>query len=290
MGAAMKGMGTGFKREFIKHSTGYFATGRNALRWKLRHSDCCPRCLQPDENAAHVIQCSCEKSDALWDENMRDLEAHFADLDTWPVLQGVIISRLNAWRYQKSQMVPFTNAPQSVQRIVSMQDAAGWQCAFEGRWVKGWTGLQANHYRRIGSMRSSKQWLAKTIRKIWEISWSMWKLWNSVLHDEQKGLQREQLRIQISEQFQLGFSGFSPKVDCLTSLTIEDVLSRTSSYQKLWLRRINVYHSECDRQSTAVLNQRLRASAIRCLRKRCSDGSLILPTPGSEQNITQNNP
>jgi hypothetical protein len=143
-----------------------------------------------------------------------------------------------------------------------MQDAAGWQCAFEGRWVKGWTDLQANHYRRIGSMRSSKQWLAKTIRKIWEIAWSMWKLRNSVLHDEQKGLQREQLRVQISEQFQLGFSGFSPKVDYLTSLTIEDVLSRTSCYQKLWLRRINVYRSERDRQSTAVLDQRLRDSAI----------------------------
>jgi hypothetical protein len=55
--------------------------------------------------------------------------------------------------------------------------------------VKGWIELQAKHHHWIGSMRSAKQWLAKIIQKVWEISWSMWKLQNKVLHQEKKGLQ-----------------------------------------------------------------------------------------------------
>jgi hypothetical protein len=164
--AAMKGMGTGFKREFIKHSTGYFSTGRNMFRWKKRNTDCCPRCLSSDENAEHIIQCSCQKSDELWDSNMREFDALLSELDTCPILQGVILSRLNTWRYRNSQYTAFPNAPSAIQRIVALQDSAGWKCAFEGRWVQGWSEIQAKHYRRIGSMRSAKQWLAKIIRQL----------------------------------------------------------------------------------------------------------------------------
>jgi hypothetical protein len=185
----MNGMGTGFKREFIKHSMGYFSTGHNMLWWKKRNTDCCPRCLKPDENAEHIIQCSCANSDELWDSNRHKLDALLSKLDTCPTIQGVILSRLNTWRYQHSWYNAFPNASPAIQEIVKLQDAAGWKCAFEGRWVTGWSKIQANHYHRIGSRQSPKQWLAKMIRKLWEISWSMWKLRNKVLHQEQKGLQ-----------------------------------------------------------------------------------------------------
>jgi hypothetical protein len=129
---AMKGMGTGFKREFIKHSTGYFSTGRNMFRWKKRNTDCCPHCLKLDENAEHIIQCSCEKSNELWDSNMRKLDVLLSKLDTCPIIQGVILSRLNMWRFQNSQYNAFPNDPLPIQHAVVLQDATSGKCTFEG--------------------------------------------------------------------------------------------------------------------------------------------------------------
>jgi hypothetical protein len=153
--------------------------------------------------------------------------------------------------------------------------------------VQGWSEIQAKHYRRIGSMRSAKQWLAKIIRQLWEISWSMWKLRNKVLHQEQKGLQKVQLQVEIAEQFQRGFAGFSSKVEYLTKLSQDDVLARTTSFQKLWLRRIKIYRAERDRQSTAVLERRLRDAAIRRLRKRRSDGTPVPQATDSDHSNPQ---
>jgi hypothetical protein len=70
----------------------------------------------------------------------------------------------------------------------------------------------------------------------------------------------------------------------LTKLSQDDVLAHTTSFQKLWLRRIKVYGSERDCQSTSVLERRLRDAAIRRLRKHRSDGTPVPQATDSDHS------
>ena len=189
-----------------------------------------------------------------------------SDLDTDPTLQGVIIQRLNAWRYQHT-LIPFPNIDEPMRRMVALQDRAGWQCAFEGRWVFGWKELQEAHYKRTGSQRSGKQWLAKIIRRIWDISWAMWNKRNKFLHDKNSKLLGEQQLITINAEYEQGFTGFSPRIRYLTGLTKEEVIKKTVEWKAMWTTRIQTFRRERDALTTEALAERIRTNRIIQLRQ-----------------------
>ena len=125
IGTAAKGLNDSYHREFVKHATGYFATGRNAKRWNVCNTDQCPRCGAANETAEYIIQCSDEASDAIWQDQMEQLQVILQDLNTHPNICAVICSRLNAWRH-RNMLVSFPNLEDSIRRVVSLQDEAGW--------------------------------------------------------------------------------------------------------------------------------------------------------------------
>jgi hypothetical protein len=152
--------------------------------------------------------------------------------------------------------------------MLKLQDLAGWKCAFDGRWVLGWTDLQDEYYQHIRSRRKGRQWLAKIIRQIWLVSWDMWNLRNKALHETKQGLLDEQTQVEIEEQFAAGFNGFSHKVLAFTGMSKELVLSKDRKFRTTWLRRIKVYRIERDRLTPEELEHRLQEAALRAIRQR----------------------
>ena len=184
-----------------------------------------------------------------------------ADLDTDPTLHGIIIQRLNSWRHNNT-LNPFPHIDEPMRRMVALQDRAGWQCTFEGRWVFGWKELQEAYYKRMGSRRSGKQWLTKIIRRIWDISWAMWNKRNKFLHDKNSKLLSEQQQVTIKAEYEKGFLGFSPRIHCLTNLSEEDVLKKPVNWKAMWITRIATYRRECDELSATALAERIRTNRI----------------------------
>ena len=47
-----------------------------------------------------------------------------------------------------------------------------------------WIDSQQCYYLHVGSKKSGKRWLSSLIKKMWSVSWDMWRFRNGILHSQ----------------------------------------------------------------------------------------------------------
>ena len=115
------------KRRVTKFLANQCATGKTMLKWKFWDHDRCPRCNEIEDNA-HVITCTDERAQAIWDNSMASLEEWLKNAQTHPQLQELIIKKLNNMRHPSDT----PNFCPEIQRVCEAQDNIGWFLAING--------------------------------------------------------------------------------------------------------------------------------------------------------------
>jgi hypothetical protein len=100
---------------------------------------------------------------------------------TMPELQKVILNRIKTVRFPKEAMpVPSYSWP-GVNDLILKQDVVGWRKFMEGGVLQAWAAKQQEYYDWLQRRNTGKRWVTTLIKKLWEISWSMWEQRNGEL-------------------------------------------------------------------------------------------------------------
>jgi hypothetical protein len=118
------------------------------------------------------------------------------------------------------------------------QDKAGWDNAFYGRWVKGWSFIQDEDFKRRKINRTGRRWLASIIAQLFKTSWDMWEHRNAILHNVEKGAESQQINTDIAQEFSQGFAGLPTSIRHWTTKPLDKVLQSKLPARRAWLRKI----------------------------------------------------
>jgi hypothetical protein len=157
-----------------KHTSGMCGVGKFQKIWKLRETDACPHCGEP-EDALHVWQCRSSAVSNLWEHSLEKLRNHLLRLDTDPKIITGIIYYLTSWRTDRC-LSPITD--NTIKDMLDLQEYIGIRQFFEGWLHVVWERLQDRYYTNINSRRNGKRWLIAVITKLWEIAWDIWDFRN----------------------------------------------------------------------------------------------------------------
>jgi len=190
-----------------KHTSGFFAHGKNMTRWQFRTSASCPRCGQVLEDKAHITQCPDADASLTWQHSVKELGKWLRDNNTAHELAAAIIWGLQQWREPNQDDAP------PVGQFVQDQTIIGWERFLDGWLAKSWRLHQEELWQSVRSRRSSKRWIAELIKKLWNVSWDMWAHRNGILHQSPVARQ-EILEKQINDQVRAIYEGGTQALPC----------------------------------------------------------------------------
>jgi Zn-finger nucleic acid-binding protein len=236
-GAAMQALPPTRRRWVSKTVSGFCATGRMMFRRKEWESDQCPRCKQANETTEHVWQCR-QDTDKLWTKAMEDLRQWFQHHQTNPEFAKAIIEHLNDWRNNvtRSDIVGLAWAKPALEAQTNM----GWKNFFEGFLAVEWQQVQARHFSRIGSKKSTKRWASALIRKLWQVAWDLWEHRNGFVHERDAGLLSEQINRAIQEEFLKGTHNLDTSTKALFRVGFPAVVNKPLEIRVQWVKRVQL--------------------------------------------------
>ena len=124
----------------------------------------------------------------VWEERLSDLDTWMRSVGKYPAVRVAIIDSFTAWRYF---LPPPSSSPDPrVANALLQQTNLGWDSAYEGRFVPDWLVIQESYYCSTPSKsyHNGLRWLSLLIRKLFDISWGLWKHLNAVLHKRTDGI------------------------------------------------------------------------------------------------------
>jgi hypothetical protein len=207
-------------------------------RREWSHSKC-PRCDEPTETSVHVLHCTGEGTDAIWEIAIADLRIWLAEQRTNNAMADLICSSLSSWRNGTEQMPPSSHLL-GLRKAWIEQNDIGWGAAMEGRWSQAWVDIQERHFLRIRKRRSGKRWLTAIIRRMWDISWDLWDHRNAVQLERKKEERRAKNAVLIRYEFGLGHHGLDTHDRRLFECPLEEVLTSNLQKQDAWIRRVTL--------------------------------------------------
>ena len=218
-----------------KHLTGFFATGKNMVRWGKSTDSSCPRCAIPLEDRAHIIQCPAATQ--LWTDHITSLETMLLELQTPFTVSRFLARRLKDW-WSNQPLIPIPrDIPGMFHSAFQTQDEFGWNTFLDGFLVSQWASTMDQYLRSINSKVTIRRWMTAIIRKLWEISWDLWEQRNDHLHRRDESRLVAQLDADITAAFQLGPSTVSRSSRNLFT-DLQTILVAPISRRKMWLSRV----------------------------------------------------
>ena len=177
----MKALPTNLQRFVSKWACEFLATGKNMVRWKLRHDGYCPFCTAETENTKHIL--SCHHLDALlgWNEALDKFIQQLLKIDTCQIIILALKNELNAWRYDRP---PDTLLyPDLITQAICNQKEIGWKSFLEGVTSSKWEEYMNRYYRRKKSKRKATTWASKLVTYCIKFLYKLWENRNQQLHN-----------------------------------------------------------------------------------------------------------
>jgi len=192
-----------------KFISGHCAVGQTMLCHKQWDHSKCPCCTLPDETTQHVLQCLDPSLCQAYHSGVASLCQWLTSMHTDPHILACFCDPLldtSHWEFPFFASLGYTLAAQDQATISKF-------CTSMGCLAHSWKPLQAQYLKSIGSLWSTSCWFAQFVRKLMELSHSLWRYCNSVLHAQnEQGCASAllQLQSQINLQFSLGIHDLLP--------------------------------------------------------------------------------
>ena len=129
------------------------------------------------------------------------------------------------------------------------QDVIGWDNFMLGMISHKLFTLQRDYRELSGSRNSTKKWVNELIIQLLQVTHGQWIYRNVVVHDRTSGQliseHKEQLRMEIEKQSELGAEGLLPEDQYLLEINHEDFESSSGEKQEYWLLAIRAARKAC---------------------------------------------
>jgi len=153
----------------------------------------CPRCPEPLEDKRHIVRCQNPEAKELWNQSLTKLTSWLKEQGTKLKVAAQLINGLQCWYNGQ-------DVPEGLFFMAAQQEVG------TNSWLDGWIHFewrqaQAKYWEGIQTCKSSKQWTADLIKKLWLIAWDQWEHQNGSLHNTTKNQQRI-VKKDVNEQIQ----------------------------------------------------------------------------------------
>ena len=223
-----------------KWGTNFHPTNQILQRRKQVPDDKCPRC-EEIETREHVLRCDGYGATDSWDAAVSKLSAWMQQTSTHPAIRDVIVSRLRSWHDQ--QPLETRNWYQAGPAAAA-QDQIGWWSFLQGFVATEWGETQAEYFRWLKLKRTSKRWVTALIKKLWEISWTLWEHRCAIQEDPALPPQMNEhnfLNAQIAEEYQTGPGAtWRPLELRWLERPIDHVYSESLDFKTNWLCHMSI--------------------------------------------------
>jgi hypothetical protein len=153
-----------FRMWLFKQSSSFCASGKNMGRWFGSTGTCCPNCLRPDEDAAHLLHCPDPGRFALLREELRELDEWMQKSHTHPSLAHAVSNYIFHRGAVKFRDTP--GLPLQLYKLAEEQDLIGWDHFMEGKLSSRFREIQLDFLLSSPSMMTSFDWTAQFISRL----------------------------------------------------------------------------------------------------------------------------
>ena len=226
--------------EVVKWNSDFCATGKNLQRRREQSHSACPSCGASGETTSHILQCPHPSVRSKWNATVAGLEQWMKSQQTAPDISNIVVANLHGWC---SHQPPITYAGPLpyLSEACSRQASIGWESFLRGFPASSWIYAQQDHYNRISSKRTGKRWLSELIKKLWSVSWDMWRFRNGILHSKSPDAPTNLtflLTAAIITELNHGGRLLPPSCTYLFSTTMSALLNTSINNKKLWLATV----------------------------------------------------
>ena len=217
-----------------------FRTGKNLRRWKEQQHSACPTCGVENENTHHILTCPHPTATAQWKQSVRSLENWLIQQSTHPDVTRIIIENLHSWHDNRPPVNYYGSHP-FLASAQSHQSNIGWGAFLRGFATKDWIAAQQCHYSHLNSKKTGKRWLAALLKKLWGVSWDMWRFRNGIQHSQSNDIPTNftfLLTTAIVSEINHGHRLLPPICDYLFSRNHTSILKGSVNSKKLWLATV----------------------------------------------------
>jgi hypothetical protein len=240
MGSAFKSIPNEKQKEIVKWNSEFCGTSRNLFRRGEQTHQKCPTCGHDGETTDHILRCPHPEAKKAWRKSVAALETWMMQQSTDPTLRKVILEHINSWR-NLSTPQPNTHSTLKINEVIHCQSIIGWAPFLRGFIHCEWKEIQNQYLKSINSKLSHKRWQKMLIKKLWEISWDMWRFRNGVLHNHDTTQTTNfsfLLTTEILKEKEFGCRLLPPTCRYLFNQPQDKLLSSTINNKKLWLANV----------------------------------------------------
>jgi len=145
---AMKDVPKKRQRWIVKQTSGRCAVGIEMKRRRQWPHSKCPRCDEPVETAMHILQCTGEGTEEVWESAIKDLHKWMAEHYTNNAVADLICISMSSWR-DGNRINYLGSNLKDLRQAFAEQNEIGWGAAMEGRWATLWIQIQERHFVNI---------------------------------------------------------------------------------------------------------------------------------------------
>ena len=214
---------------------GFGPTGRNMFCRQHWESANCPRC-GAHEDLLHVITCPSETALAIRRDWLSAFPRSLRDWHTSPTLRRALVSSLTSWLTGTSPTGG--QFPGVIDACLAAQEQIGWYQTVLGMWSPRWQQAQEDWIRRSNSRGTSRTWLSRIMRSLWDLVHSLWMDRNECLHSGLQLVEHTALAARIRRLYALPRSSFPCRF-----IPLQELLSRPLSSLQAWLEAYDTYYS-----------------------------------------------
>ena len=236
----MKALPTNMRRFIAKWSYDCPATGKNMVRWKMRHEGYCPFCTHPNKTTSHILECTHIDSLLHWQEVINNYFKNLLKIGTCPTIIMALKHELHLWRYNKLPSIqPF---PTLLQHAILEQRQIGWKNFLEGFVSTKWETYMAKHYKSVNSKQKAPTWASKLITYGIKALFNIWDNQNQQLHKTAQIHNMEGIPIllnSIKKEWNVGIGRLpASEYSQYLSVPINTILAKSHEWQKHWFMMV----------------------------------------------------
>ena len=201
-----------------------------------------PTCLQCDapETLKHLFRCRGDGARKTWSNHFADVRQFLRRYPTAPSIRKILLARLKSLSLDRPPSNARITDP-CLRNTVSVQDALGWDSLLMGLPATGWVECQQRYLDSIKSRRSGRRWLIELLRKLWAISWDLWRTRCRLKYapdSSHTDAVHDALNFKISMEFTEGYDDWRPEDQYLFSQPLAELLQESVPVKEQWLRAV----------------------------------------------------
>jgi hypothetical protein len=241
---------------YVKHVARFGPVGKMMHRRKEWATPSCPCCNSAIEDSLHVWLCPADTQREIRAKHLEKLSDWMAAYPTDPEINDVIIQRLDEWLAgEPSAEIPDIHP--DVMEALRQQDEAGWELPFTGMWLQAWIPLQQTFLSHRNTRKTAKRWLAGIIKRLVDMSWSLWEQRNHTLHDQDSTRAQDMANEAIRRYYDMPRGVFPPHLQRRFG-NLDELLGSSLPRRKAWLAAMETYSQFNPQDTLRNVRQRRR--------------------------------